>query len=109
MAKFYETIGFAESKETSPGIWEDIVEEHPYIGDVVKAAKRYIGGENQNSNFTVTTTISIIADQYAYDYFANIRYVKWMGVRWSVDNVEIEHPRLKITLGGVYNGPESMA
>ena len=109
MAKFYETIGFAESKETSPGIWEDVVEEHPYRGDVVKAAKRYAGGENQNSNFTVTTTISIIADQYAYDYFANIRYVKWMGVRWSVDNVEIEHPRLKITLGGVYNGPESMA
>ena len=40
-------------------------------------------------------------------HFFAIRYVKWAGTRWKVDDVEVKRPRLKLTLGGVWNGDES--
>lgn len=106
MAKFYEAIGFAEQKETSPGVWQDVIIERQYKGDVTKIIKKYIGWENQNDNIDISNTISIVADQYAYDCLANIRYVKWMGSRWKISSIEVDRPRLTLTIGGVYNGPE---
>ena len=34
MAKFFGKIGFANTEETSPGIWSGVV-ERPYYGDVI--------------------------------------------------------------------------
>ena len=48
-----------------------------------------------------------MADPYAYDHFFAIKYVKWMGAYWKVTNVEVQRPRLKLTVGGVYNGRTS--
>ena len=36
MAKFHGAIGFAETVETDPGIWEEKIVEHSYSGDVVR-------------------------------------------------------------------------
>ncbi len=47
MAKFYEAIGFAEQKETSPGVWQDVIIERQYKGDVTKIIKKYSGTGKQ--------------------------------------------------------------
>lgn len=104
MAKFYGAIGFVETVETSPGVWEESATERNYSGDVVKDSKRWQAGENLNDNLTVNNKISIIADPFAYDNFSMIRYVKWMGASWKITNVDVERPRLLLSIGGVYNG-----
>ena len=104
MAKFYGVIGFVETVETSPGIWEESATERNYSGDVIKDSKHWQAGENLNDNLTINNKISIIADPFAYENLPMIRYVKWMGVSWKITNIDVERPRLILSIGGIYNG-----
>lgn len=104
MAKFYDKIGYAESIETRPGIWEEVIVDRFYYGDVIRNTRRLENGESINDNVVVNNSISVVADPYAYQHFLAIRYVEWLGTKWKVTNVEIQSPRLLLTIGGVYNG-----
>lgn len=103
MAKYHGAIGYAVTAETSPGIWEEVITEHTYYGDIVKNARRLDGSNQLNSNISVSNEISIVADAYANQNFFAIRYAEFMGAKWTVSNVEVKPPRLVLTLGGVYN------
>ena len=107
MAKFYGVVGYGETVETAPGVWEEVITERNYYGDVIKNTRRWDKGDGLNDNLTVSNSISIVADAYAYEHFFAIRYVQWMGTLWKVTNVEVQRPRLIFTIGGVYNGPEN--
>ena len=105
MPKFFGKVGFGMTQETSPGVWVDKITERDYRGDITKMIRRLEGSEYLNDNLTVSNTISILADAFANENFFVIRYVQWAGVRWKVSNVEVQRPRLILTLGEVYNGP----
>ena len=104
MAKFYGEIGYGESVETAPGVWEDVVKEYTYFGDVLRNTRQLNEGENLNGNITANNSISIVADAYANEHFFAIRYIKWAGTLWTVTDVEVKSPRLILRMGGVYNG-----
>ncbi len=104
MAKFYGKIGYGESVETAPGVYEDVITELSYYGDVLRNTRQLQTGENLNSDITVNNSISIVADAYANEHFFAIRYIEWMGTLWSVTDVEVKSPRLILRMGGVYNG-----
>ena len=108
MAKFYGEIGFVQHAEVpeGSGIWKETLTKRNYYGDVVRYARRLSSdSERVNDTIVVDNVISIVADPYANDHFFAIRYVKWQNTRWKVTNVEIQYPRLQLTIGGVYNGP----
>lgn len=105
MPKFFGKVGFGMTQETSPGVWVDKITERDYRGDITKMVRRLEGSEYLNDNLTVSNTISILADAFANENFFAIRYVQWAGARWKVSNVEVQRPRLILTLGEVYNGP----
>jgi hypothetical protein len=107
MAKFHGEIGYGESVEKAPGVWEDTITEKSYFGDVVRNSRQLREGEGVNDNLSVGNSISIVADAYANEHFFAIRYIKWAGTLWKVSNVEVESPRLVLRLGGVYNGPKA--
>ena len=107
MPKFFGKVGFGMTQETSPGVWVDKITERNYRGDITKMVRRLEGSEYLNDNLTVGNTISILADAFANENFFAIRYVQWAGARWKVSNVEVQRPRLILTLGEVYNGPTS--
>lgn len=108
MAKFYDVVGYAEAAtETSPGVWTETFTEFHYYGDVIRNSRQVQNGPFVNDTLTVQNSISIVADEYANKQFSAIRYVKWMGVLWTVTDVEVQHPRLLLRLGGVYNGPRA--
>lgn len=109
MPKFFGKVGFGMTQETSPGVWVDKITERDYRGDVTKMVRRLEGSEYLNDNLTVSNTISILADAFANENFFAIRYVQWGGARWKVSSVEVQRPRLILTLGEVYNGPTSGA
>lgn len=105
--RFYGNVGFGTQEQTESGsdIWEDVITERPYYGDVLKNAYRWDASNSVNDDFKVNNRISIMADTHASTYFNHIRYVEWKSSKWNVIRVEEEYPRLILTLGGVYNGP----
>lgn len=105
MARFYGKVGYVVTEETVPGVWGEAVTERAYYGDVIKNTKRYQETSNLNDDITVNNLISIVADAFAYDHFFAMKYVEWMGSKWKVNNVEVQRPRLILTIGGVYNEP----
>lgn len=104
MAKFYGIIGYATTVETKPGVWVEEIIERMYAGDLGRNTRRLQSGAQVNDDLTIANEISIIADPYAYQNFHAMRYVKFMGTKWKVSNVEVQFPRLILTTGGIYNG-----
>ena len=108
MAKFYGAVGYVhESVETKPGVYEDVVVERKYFGDILRNSRGLQDSGQVNPDLTVGNSISIVADAYANEHFFAIRYVQWAGALWKVSDVEVQSPRLLLRLGGVYNGPKA--
>jgi hypothetical protein len=105
MAKFYGAIGYGISTEIRPGVWEDVITEKNYRGEVERNTRTLLTGDKVNDDISVNNSISIVADAYANGNFFAIRYVRWAGALWTVSEVEVQSPRLILRLGGVYNGP----
>ena len=104
MAKFYGVIGYSETIETEPGVWEDHVTERSYQGDLIRNTRRLQSSGGINDDVNISNEISILADPFAYQNFHAMRYVEFMGAKWKISNVEVQYPRLILSLGGVYNG-----
>jgi hypothetical protein len=104
MAKFFGKIGYIKTVESEPGYWEEQPIEREYYGDITRNTSRYQNGGQVNDNIVINNIISIVADPYANENFQHMRYVKWMNTEWKIENVEVQYPRLLLTLGGVYNG-----
>lgn len=106
MAKFYGAIGYGETVEVSPGVYDDVITERQYFGDIVRNTRKLQDGLSVNDDISVNNSISIVADAYANEHFFAIRYVQWAGALWKVSDVDAtQSPRLILRLGGVYNGP----
>ena len=104
MEKFYGKVGYAESVETAPSVYEDEITEKYYYGDVLRNASRWVNSDKVNSDLKIRNQISIVADAYAFKNFSRIKYIEWMGILWTVTDIEVQRPRLIMTLGGEYNG-----
>lgn len=104
MAKYFGKIGYSVTQETIPGVWEESVTERSYYGDLIKNTRRYQSADKVNDDLGISNEISILADPYAYENFHAMKYVEFMGAKWKVTNVEVQYPRLILTVGGVYNG-----
>jgi hypothetical protein len=103
--KFHGAVGYAAQEQTSPGVWQDIITERSYYGDVDRAARRLEAPLlTLNSNVVLENSISIVADAFALNNFETMRYVTWNGKRWTVTSVEIQRPRLVLTIGELWNG-----
>lgn len=106
MARFYGKVGYGTPTDKGNGVWEDVVVEHSYYGDVEQNFRKFESGDTQvNPDLFVSNIITIVADQYAIDHFHRMKYIEWEGVRWIINTVEVRRPRLKLWLGKVYNGP----
>lgn len=103
--KYYGNIGFAETKETTPGVFVEELVERTYYGDVLDFGRQLQSGEQVNDNVRITNQLSIVADDKAYNNMANIRYAVFMGIKWKVTSVKVLTPRLQLTLGDEWNGP----
>lgn len=106
--KFSGNVGYCVSQEGTgdrEGIWEDVVVERHYYGDVLQNTQRWEQGMDILDDAKLTNKISIMADAVLFEHFSTLKYVEWMGARWKVTSIEVLRPRLILTLGGVYNGP----
>ena len=108
MAKYFGKIGYTMTQESRPGIWEDAIIERQYYGDILRNARRL---ENTDGSIidspVLNNSISVVADEYAYEHYWAMRYVELNGVLWKITNVEVQRPRLLLTIGGLWNGDKA--
>ena len=94
MSKFYGAIGYSVTEEIRPGVWGE---------KIIRNTRQYQSSDNLNDNLNVSNEFSIVADPFAYANFHSMRFIEYMGAKWKISNVEVQYPRLILTVGGVYN------
>ena len=104
MAKWFGKIGYAITSETESGIWEPTIVEKEYYGDLTTDRRKRQNSGEVNDNINLANVISIIADPFAIQNCSYMTYVEVMGTRWKISDIEVQYPRLILTVGGVYNG-----
>lgn len=103
MGKYYGAIGFAQTLEIRPGVWTDQITERYYYGDMIRNTSQYQPASTLNDDIKISNQLSIVSDPFANENFYSMRYITYMGTKWKVTNVEVQYPRLILTIGGVYN------
>ena len=103
MPRYSGIVGFAIHEETSPGVWTEEIKEVNMRGDIIKPASRSNQNQNGvNNDLTLGHRFSLLGDAFSFSNFSTIRYLEYMGVKWSVTSIEINRPRLILNIGGVY-------
>lgn len=103
MPKVYTKIGFGTTSETTPGVWTQTIVEKYYYGELTQPLSRWSLGESVNDNQSINTSLSILSDPFATEHWNQIKYIEFMGTLWKVVSVEIQYPRLILSLGGEYH------
>lgn len=101
--KFHGVIGFAVQSETAPGVWTDSFEEKFYKGDVIRNYSKWQKGENLNDDIEISNQICILGDYYAYQNLSTMKYVEWMGSKWKITGIDVDRPKIKLSIGGIFN------
>lgn len=102
MAKWFGKIGYVETLETKPGVWEEKTTVLEYFGDLIRNTRRLQTADKVNDDININNELSIVSDPYAINHFHAMRYAEFMGAKWKITNVEVQYPRLVLTLGGLY-------
>lgn len=104
MSKWFGKIGYAVTGETEPGVWEDTIVVRDYYGDLTSDRRKRQSSGNINDDINLANVISIIADPFAIENCSHMAYAEIMDAKWKITEVEVQYPRLILTIGGVYNG-----
>lgn len=102
--KFVGKLGYNITQKTSPGVYEDTIIEKDVTGNTISANYRLENPSDVILDMNLQTKVSIVMDSYIKQNFGYIKYVKFQGVAWKVNSVDVQYPRLILTLGGLYNG-----
>lgn len=101
--KFCGKIGFALTKEDPPGSWKEVVEDRIYFGDIQRYNASWESSEYLNDNFNIKNDISVLADSFLMENAGAMRYINYLGTNWKINSMNIQYPRIILTIGGVYN------
>ena len=93
--------------ETEPGVWIEQIIERSYYGDIIRNIRNIQSSGGVNDDINIANEISILADPYANQNFHSMRYVEFMGTNWKITRVDVQFPRLILSMGGVYNGEQA--
>lgn len=104
MAKYSGKIGYIIDTEVTRGIFKPSIVEKKHYGDIIRNYKKSMGSsDTPNEGIDISNNISIVATPFAMSNFHSIQYATFMGTKWKVTNIEVQYPRLILTLGGIYN------
>lgn len=107
--KFCGNIGFAKTVKTKPGVWGEQITERKYFGDILRNRRSLQDNAKVNSDINISNEISIVADPFAKENLRDMRYVVLMGAKWKIESVEVQYPRLILSIGGLYNDGQGQA
>lgn len=100
--KWFGKIGYSDYVETEPGVWENVITELSYFGDIIRNFKSDNQGNSINGDISVTNQISILSNPFLSNNFHKIKYITFGGAKWTIGTVEVRYPRILISLGSLY-------
>lgn len=105
MSKWCGKIGYTTgTREIELGILSEDLIEKEYFGDMTSDRRKRQNSGEINDNINISNVISIVADPFAFENCSSMVYAEIMGAKWKITDVEVQYPRLILTIGGVYNG-----
>lgn len=102
MTKFAGNIGYENMQETSPGVWESVIEERFAKGDLLSESYRHNSGSKVNDDISITNRISIIAGKFERDNMYSMVYVVMYGQKWRINSIQAEGVRLILNVGSLW-------
>lgn len=104
MAKYAGLVGYVTEQETVPGVWSPVDNPKKMKGDLISLSSSRQSGDKVNDDITLGHRVSLIGDAYAFGNYFDIRWIQIDGAKWEVSSVEIQRPRLILSIGGLWNG-----
>ena len=102
MSRFSGKLGFVMTRETEEGVWLEDFVELPAKGTIRSLYVRNDNSSSANINLRLTNEISVLMDTKIQTYLQTLKYVVWKGLKWEVQSIGVNYPRLSINLGGPY-------
>ena len=96
-----------EEDPDNPGVFTEQLVYKTYAGDAERNLTKWSSSDKVNDDLNISNSVSIVADPYAYNHSSSIRCIEIMGSLWKVNSVTVRYPRLVLSIGGVYNGPQT--
>lgn len=104
MAKFFGLVGYVSQVESVPGVWSTVDDPRLMKGDIIRQSSNNQNDDKVNSDVSFNHRISLLGDTYAFNNYFNIKWIEVAGKKLEVSGIEIQRPRIIVTLGGLYNG-----
>lgn len=104
MSKFAGWVGYVTQEETSPGVWSPMDNPKRMRGDIIRQNVNHQDNGKVNGDISLNHRVSLIGDKYAFN---NVHFIKWVefnNLKWEVTSVELQRPRIIVSLGGLWNG-----
>lgn len=109
MAKYAGLVGYVTQRETVPGVWSPVETPRRMRGDIIRQSSsvqndyKSNNGNKVNSDISLNHRVSLIGDAYAFSSYFDIKWIEIDGRRWEVTSVEVQRPRIIVSLGGLWN------
>ncbi len=97
-------IAITEKEDpNNPGVFPSTEVEYKVFGDYFSEKMNATHGAYVSDNISMSNRISIRAPKHLFDEVETIRSLKIKNTLWRISNIELQYPRMIITLGGLYN------
>lgn len=105
MTRWYGKVGYIKQVQSAPSVWTNEETVREYYGDILRNSTQWtVNSDSTNDDLTINHQISIVADSFAWQNCHFMKWIEFMGVRWKIKSIENQPPRLKLTIGEVWNG-----
>jgi len=104
MARFSGEVGYVTQEETTPGVWTSVDKVRTMRGDLIRQNANNRDSDKANGDVSLNHRVSLVGDAYSFANYFNIKWIKIDGYKWKVTSIEIQSPRIIVTIGGMYNG-----
>lgn len=104
MSKFTGLVGYVTQEELVPGVWSPVDKAVMMKGDIIRLSSSVQNGDKINSDVTLNHRVSLLGDAYAFNNYFNLKWIQLDGRKLEVSSVELQRPRLIVTVGGLWNG-----
>jgi len=108
MARYSGLVGYVTQEETVPGVYSPVENTKLMRGNVLREtvsqqADRIHSGNKVNSDITLGHRVSLVGDAYAFGNYYNIKWIELDAMKWEVNSIELQRPRIIVSLGGLWN------
>lgn len=107
MAKYSGLVGYVTEEEISPGVWQPKNNSRKMRGDIIRQTSNNQNDMKVNNDTTLSHRVSLVGDAYAFSNYYDIKWIDIDGYRWKVSSVEVQRPRIIVSLGGPYTAQGS--